>query len=227
MSNEDIRPTSIVGIKRLANFLKAERGIPHHQALNEAARRAGFENFRHAGNKLPAHGRPSETPPSHRLYITAFWKDRDSGARGREATWVDLSAPWADLVTKAQMQAQRSLVRLVPEADDHLAYQYMFSSQSEARRSACAAVRTFQFMDATKLRPTRAHSRVFPRGNYENAIPGKDHYGVWYDPVSKGYVFADEPYEPRAMQYAAARAAWASEHDYEIAKPDWPGPRPN
>jgi hypothetical protein len=222
MSNEEIRPTSIVGIKRLAKSLKAESRIPHHQALNLAARRAGFENFRHAGKKLPTP--PSaRTAPGHRLYITGVWKDRDTGARGGETTWVDLSAPWADLVTRVQMQAQRSLVRLIPEAEDHLTYQYMFGSQSEARRATCAAVRTFQFMDATKLRPTRAHSRVYPGGSSSNAIPGRDHSGSWYDPVSKGYVFADEPYEPRALEHAAARAAWAAQHNYEIAKPDWPG----
>jgi hypothetical protein len=223
MSNEDIRPTSIVGIKRLAKSLKAESGIPHHQALNLAARRAGFENFRHAGKQLPTLPSARTAPPGHRLYITGAWKDRDTGARGGETTWVDLSALWADLVTRAQMQAQRSLVRLIPEAEDHLTYQYMFGSQSEARRAICAALRTFQFMDATKLRPTRAHSRVYPGGSSSNAIPGRDHSGSWYDPVSKGYVFADEPYEPKALEYAAARATWGTQHDYEIAKPDWRG----
>jgi hypothetical protein len=121
------------------------------------------------------------------------------------------------------MKNQRSLVRLVPEADDHFSYQYMFSSQSEARRALCAATRTFQFMDATKLRPTRAHSRVYPGGTSSNAIPGRDHSGSWYEPESKTYVFADEPYEPAAQSRAAERDAWARTHDYAIAEPNWPG----
>lgn len=223
MSNEDVRPTTIVGIKRLAKTLKAESGIPHHEALNLAARRAGFENFRHAGNKLPVLPHSPGARPADRLYITAFWKDRDTGAKGRETTWVDLSTAWAELVTKAQMQAHRSLVRLTPEAEDHLSYDYMFGCQSEARRATCAASRTFQFMDATRLRPTRAHSRVYPGGSYNNALPGNDHSSSWYDPATKGYVFADEPYEPSVVAHAAVRTAWAAQHDYELAKPRWPG----
>jgi hypothetical protein len=223
MSNETIRPTSIVGIKRLARNIKGERGIPHHEALNVAARQAGFESFRHAQNRRPGEGPTAAKAARHRLYLTGFWKDRDSGARGRETTWVDLSLPWSDLVTSAQMRNQRSLVRLVPEAADHFSYQYMFSSQSEARSALCAATRTFQFMDATKLRPTRAHSRVYPGGTSSNAIPGRDHSTSWYEPESKTYVFADEPYELAAQSRAAERDAWARTHDYAIAKPNWPG----
>lgn len=223
MSNATIRPTTIVGIKRLAKAIKAERGIPHHEALNAAARQAGFESFRHASNRALGDGPPVVKAIRHRLYLTGFWKDRDTGARGRETTWIDLSVPWTDLVTRAQMKNQRSLVRLLPEADDHFSYQYMFSSQSEARRALCAATRTFQFVDATKLRPTRAHSRVYPGGSSMNAIPGRDHSSSWYEPVGKTYVFADEPYEPAAQSRAGEREAWARTHDYEIAKPNWPG----
>lgn len=223
MSNQDIRPTSIVGIKRLAKTIKVKRDIPHNQALNEAARLAGFESFKHAGNKLPTHRVKLKAPPLHRLFITAFWKDRDSGARGRETTWVDLSASWTDLVTRTQMQAHRSLVRLVQEAEDHFSYQYMFSSQSSARRATCASVRTFQFIDATKLRPSKAHSRVYPGGSSMNVIPGRDHSSSWYDPASKAYVFVDEPYERAELSVSAERTAWAEAHQYSVFKPDWPG----
>lgn len=223
MSNESIRPTTIVGIKRLAKSIKAECGIPHHEALNAAAKQAGFENFRHASNRLQVSARFTAKAVRYRLYLSGFWKDRETGARGRETTWVELSAPSSELVTRAQMKNQRSLVRLVPEAEDHFSYQYMFSSQSETRRALCAATRTFQFMDATKLRPTRAHSRVYPGGTSSNAIPGRDHTSSWYEPQTKAYVFADEPYEAAAQSRAAEREAWARAHDYDVAKPNWPG----
>ena len=74
MLKQNIRPTSVVGIKRLANTLKGERNIPHHEALDEAARIAGFENFRHAGNKLSQYGAKLAAPLTHRVYISAFWK---------------------------------------------------------------------------------------------------------------------------------------------------------
>jgi len=223
MLNEDIRPTSIVGIKRLAKTLKGARNIPHNQALNEAARIAGFESFRHAGNKLTGPKGQVATPSLHRLYITGFWRERETGARGRETIWVDLSSAWLNLVTRRQMKARGPLVQLVPQAEDHLSYHYVFTSQDEARREVCAAVRTFQFMDATKLRPSTAHARMYPGGNSNNAIPGRDHYSYWYDPVSKGYVFADEPYERAAMAAAVGRAAWAVKYDYEIIRSNWQG----
>lgn len=223
MLNEEVRPTSMVGIKRLAKAFKSSRKIPHSLALDEAARSAGFENFRHALAKLPPSAAVSAPAPRHRLFLSAFWKVQSGAERGHELVWVDLSTGWGNLVTRPQMLAQRSLVRLAPDAEDHLSYRHTFTSQSAARRALCAAVRTFHFMDATKLRPTNAHSRVFPGGRSENAIPGRDHYGSWYDPETKGYVFVDEPYEPAAQHLAVERAAWAARHDYDVVRPDWPG----
>ncbi|MDM0066756.1 hypothetical protein [Variovorax sp. J31P207] len=52
MSNKDVRPTTLIGIKRLAKVLKSTNGIPYLQALDEAARRASLQNFRHASRVL-------------------------------------------------------------------------------------------------------------------------------------------------------------------------------
>lgn len=221
MLSEHIRPTSLVGIKRLARTIKVERAIPHIQALDEAAKRAGFENFRHAGNKLPQPGKSSQ----HRLYITAYWKDRyDSTKVGRETLWVNLSSPWAGLVTRSQMQCERrSLDSFNPEGPDHLVYKTLAISQSSARRVACEAVRTFQFIDATKLQPSRSHSRGYPGGSSSNAVPGRDHASTWYEPESKSFIFVDQPYEPAAKAKASERAAWSVKHGFEIVQPSWPG----
>lgn len=48
--SDQIRPSSMEGIKRLAKRIKREREISHSDALNEAAKIAGFQNFRHATN---------------------------------------------------------------------------------------------------------------------------------------------------------------------------------
>lgn len=45
-------PSTLEGIKRLAKRIKKEKCIQHSDALNEAAKVAGYENFRHAQNKL-------------------------------------------------------------------------------------------------------------------------------------------------------------------------------
>lgn len=223
MLHHEIRPTSVVGIKRLAKTLKAERGIPHLQALDEAAQIAGFENFRHASNKNPSQTLRAQVKTTHRLFVTGSWRDRATGNQGRETFWVDLTAPWANLVTRSQMRLNRSLARVAPTAEDHLTHEYSFESLYEAQKHVCAVIRTFQFIDATKLRPSNAGSRIYPEGNSNNAIPGWDHSTAWYDPSSKGFVFADEPYEPAAKARARERSDWAEKYDYEVVKPNWPG----
>jgi hypothetical protein len=57
--SKDIRPASLDGIKRLAKSIKRGFDIPHHQALDAAAKAAGYENFGHARNVLA-----NQTPPS-------------------------------------------------------------------------------------------------------------------------------------------------------------------
>jgi len=52
MLNKNVQPSTIGGIKRHAKQLKKANGIPHHEALDLAARSASFENFAHARNQL-------------------------------------------------------------------------------------------------------------------------------------------------------------------------------
>ncbi len=223
MSRKAIRPSSLDGIKRLAKSLKVERGIQHIRALDEAARLAGFQNFRHASKAL-RNGVKAKRPSSgNRTFITVYWKDREAGSSGRETLSIMLSQRWSDLITPLQLQNHRALIDFRPEGPDHLARHHLVQSQSQARRTTCAAARTLQFMDATKLRPSKSHSRAYPGGRSSNAIPGRDHYSVWYDRDTKRYLFADEPYEAAAESNAAERTAWAQRHGYVMAKPTWGG----
>lgn len=220
MSKEAIRPSSLDGIKRLAKSIKAEKGTQHTQALDEASRAAGFQNFRHASNTLRS---PHQAEHKERLFITAYWKDRDNGTRGRETLTVWLSARWEELVSPTQLRNHRALMALRGEGPDHLSVDRLRFTQSEARSSVCAAARTLQFIDATKLRPSSSYSRIFPKGNLSNSIPGMDHYSAWYDPASKRYLLADEPYENAVEDIAHEREAWGTNHGYAIAKPKWAG----
>lgn len=54
MELEHIKPATLEGIKSLAKKIKKRDLIPHHEALNKAAVQAGYQNFRHAQNKLSA-----------------------------------------------------------------------------------------------------------------------------------------------------------------------------
>ena len=217
------RPSTLDGIKRLAKSLKAERSIQHIRALDDAAQAAGFQNFRHASNVLRTAPKPERPRLGHCVFLTAYWKDRESGVSGRETLTIWLSAPWGDLITSLQLQNHRALVNFRAEGRDRLAREHLQRTQSEARRAVCAAARTLHFMDATKLRPSKSHSRAFPGGRSSNAIPGSDHYSIWYDRQTKRYLFADEPYEKAVEGKGQERETWAKEHGFAIVKPEWAG----
>lgn len=223
MSDEIIRPSTLDGIKRLAKSLKVERGIQHVRALDQAAQAAGYQNFRHARNVLGDAAKPKRRGGRHRVFLTAYWKVREGSESGRETLSIWLSVPWGDLITPAQFQNHRALLRFRAEGPDHLARQHLSLTQSEARRAVCAAARALHFMEATRLRPSKSHSRAFPGGRSINAIPGRDHHSVWYDRETKRYLFADEPYEKSVESRADERVAWAKRHGYVIVRPQWPG----
>lgn len=48
MIDDSFTPITIVGIKRLARAIKHEREIPHHLALDVAAQKAGYRNYKEA-----------------------------------------------------------------------------------------------------------------------------------------------------------------------------------
>lgn len=48
MLNKIVRPTTIVGIKRLAKQIKKTKNIKLHKALDLASQAAGFDNYKHA-----------------------------------------------------------------------------------------------------------------------------------------------------------------------------------
>jgi hypothetical protein len=212
------------GIKRLAKSIKTKLGIQHAQALDESAKVAGFENFRHALNKLQI-----EKPLAHKLrnvhsvFLTVYWRDKKTDIRGRETLQLQLSTLWSDLIQPVHFQNHRAMANFRREGPDHLAKPELADSQSRARYYACAAARALQFMDATKLRPSKSHSRAYPGGRSSNAVPAHDHESVWYDPETKRYLYVDEPYEAALERATKERDAWAIRHDFTIIKPSWPG----
>ena len=222
MSRNAIRPSTLDGIKRLANSLKREQGTSHLAALDEAARVAGFQNFRHARNVLGATKTSHRSPAWDRVYITSYWNDQ-AGHSGRETLTVSLSAQLPDLAVPTVLQNHRAFVHFYLEGPDHLAEKVLRRAQSEARRSVCTAARALQFICATKLRPSSGSSRVGPAASWQNGIPGRDHVSTWYDPATKRYLLVDEPYDLAVAGLAQEREAWAAKHQFVVEKPVWPG----
>lgn len=224
MLSEIIRPSTIDGIKRLAKSIKKVRGIAHALALDEASRFAEFENFRHARNILLSDvGKWQVVRPRHRVFLTVYWREKETDAKGRETLALQLGTLWSELIRPAQFGNHRALTHFLAEGPDHLARQNNADSQLRARHIICEAARTLQFMDATKLRPSTSYSRAYPGGRSSNAVPAHDHESIWYDPESKRYLYADEPYENAAIKAEVERVAWAERHGFAIAKPSWPG----
>lgn len=91
-----IRPTTLVGIKRRARDLKKLHGVSQSVALDMAAREAEFQNFKHTNKSLkeraiPTH--PSSTYASHIAYLSAYWKDKNAGTKGQEVNSLRLKVP--------------------------------------------------------------------------------------------------------------------------------------
>ncbi|WP_448227441.1 hypothetical protein [Pseudoxanthomonas mexicana] len=87
-----IRPSTVDGIKQLAKKIKRERSTTHTEALDEASRQAGYENFVHARRQL-------STPKTEGfpVYLSIHWyerlADRPAGGTrraGREILRVQL-----------------------------------------------------------------------------------------------------------------------------------------
>lgn len=218
MSNDHIRPLSIEGIKQLAKRLKKSDSISHAVALNKAANAAGCENYIHA---LRAIGGGNPTPQSlFSLYISVLWRDRTTKAMGCEILKVQLGKPLDALVKPVQYKASRGLGTMRREAPDHLADTYTASSQELAREAACEAARTIQFIAATGLVPSKA-KRSFPRGDFQNRMPGSDHDAAWYDPAAKIFIRSNEPYTRGGV--TPEQQAWASRHGWAVAASPWKG----
>ncbi|HKY21342.1 MAG TPA: hypothetical protein VJM31_08990 [Vicinamibacterales bacterium] len=222
MLNHEIHPTTMVGIKRLAKQFRRERGIKHTRALDEAAIQAGFSNFRHAQLALADSHAVKVPEVQHKIFLTGYWRDKQAFT-GRETLTVDLASAWDHLVAPERLRYVRALGRFRQVGPQHLEMTGQCDSQSSARRQICAAARTFHFMDATGLKPSKGSSRAFPGGAKERDLPARDHGSFWFHPASKKYLYADEPYEAAADSERDARAAWVRSSGFAMTRPKWQG----
>lgn len=218
MSNDQIRPSSIEGIKQLAKRLKKSRGIQHAAALDEASKAAGFENHKHARRSLEGGGAVSQS--SAVLYISVLWRERATGVMGCEVLKMQLGKPLDELLKPAHYKASGTLGAMRREGPDHLADTHTASSQEAAREEACRAARTIQFIEATGLIPSNA-KRSYPRGQFQYRMPGSDHDTAWFDPVAKTFIRTNEPYSRGGV--TAEQKEWAVRHGWAVAVSPWKG----
>jgi hypothetical protein len=215
MSTIAVLPSTLDGIKRLARTIKREQNISHHEALDVAARRARFDNFRHAQVQL--HAQVSAGGATHRIFLSAFWMQK--GVRGRETLTIQLPAPLGRIMTASQVGHARALMRFRMEAADHLEARVDLETQEEARLKLFDAARTVEFMAATGLVPATTMKQRDTMDRASRA-PGHDHGSDWIHVESGSWVHLDEPY---ATDLLPERRAWATEQGLTVMQPRWGG----
>lgn len=218
MLTEDIHPTTLVGVKRLAKQLKKTRSIKYADALELAAKSADCMSFRHAQRTLPMRGFGFSKPY---VLLTIYWHDKDSRPRiGRETLRIELSVPILELCEKSALKYVRGFGNLRMVADDHFVCDSIAHNQEYARSRLCTAERSLRFMEHTELRPYRNRT-TYPKVLNRDKLPNMDHSTDWVDEESGQFILVDEPYgnAPNADD----RAAWAGRTGWRIEKTGWPG----
>ncbi|WP_175947928.1 hypothetical protein [Burkholderia pyrrocinia] len=204
------RLSTLDGIKRLAKTIKRDRGISHHQALDEASRAAGYRNLRHAQNQI-------EHSTTHAAYLSAYWANSDG--TGRETLTIRLPKPLVDVIASHQMRKAKNLGWFFLEWVDHIELRTGVSNQQLARDELLAAARTLRFIAATGLRPTTTQQQRRPMRIFDD-LPAFNHASRWVDSETGAWVFIDEPY---ALLEPEKRHSGVADHGIHMTTPEWEG----
>lgn len=221
-----IRPSTVDGIKQLAKKIRRERNISHTEALDDASRQAGYENFLHAKRQLTGGATTSGVP----VYLSVHWRAKrdpngapgSGGRAGCEILRVELARPLVEIVAKHRIPHGRGLHGFRMEYEDHLEHLTDVQGQDEARQALLAAVRSLRFMEATGLQPVSTQRYHELTGKLQS-MPGRDHESEWFDPESEGYIFLDEPYASPLQYHSPERAQWLERNGLQMIAPDWEG----
>jgi hypothetical protein len=217
-------PSSVEGIKRLAQRIRRQASVPHHTALKQAAQAAGFENFAHAQHRLSATTVvPVAAESGPIAFITAYWQDLETGESGRETLSFPLRCTLDALLQRTHFGRNRHLLSFRRKAPDHIECRVVMADQHHAQSGACGVARVLLFMQATGLQPM-SRQLVQPLERWHtDPLRGMDHASTWRDAATGTPVYADEPYGLAVAARAAERTAWASRHGFELSASGWPG----
>ncbi|MEA8592236.1 hypothetical protein PZT57_26680 [Pseudomonas aeruginosa] len=217
MSSTEIHLTSISSLKRHAKSIGRELGIAHHEALDEAARRAGFKDLRDAQEQLAKPAVPFE----HSAFLTAYWEERtnllDESTKigcGRLTLQLPLRMPLGDLVSEVSLENTPYLRGFILDASDHLEARLDCCSEDDAYIALGRAARALLFMAGTGLTGEPSIEREL------RAPFLSDHCSFWYDPETKEPVTLSEPYSNYISDSDRDRLKWS---DLYMAETSWKG----
>jgi hypothetical protein len=216
-----LRPSSIEGIKRLADRIQRDEAIQRAEALERASRSAGYSNYAHARRSLADSLVPER--PRQDIHITAYWHDLPTGETGRETLVIVVDHRLDERIDRRQLANNRHLLSFRRKESDHVEGKQVFGDQRTARKAVCGAARALYFIDATGLQPY-SRSLVSPIERWQSdPFPGSDHASTWRDAASGELVITDEPYRPAISSRDAERLAWAERHGLTLSASKWPG----
>lgn len=209
------------GIKRLAKAIKRASKIPYHDALEQAAQRAGYQNFRHARGRLADTVEAVASAGVFPIFLTAYWRSNEGGS-GRETLRIVARKHWPTLLTVTELQRAYGLEHFRADAVDHFETREDLRSQAVAISKIHQAANSIAFMDATGLRPYSSRNRRAYHQLSEKIteLPAGDHHTTWMDPDSKSVIWIDEPYFEGLLE---SREPWASERGLCVRSTTWAG----
>ncbi|GAA6176994.1 hypothetical protein [Sulfitobacter pacificus] len=214
----DLRPTTLAGLKRKSKTLAKVNSIPLNAAQEMAAQQCGYSNFNHARKVLAL-----ATPPKFSIEFIHRWRDRKIGAFGTETLHFELRRDLMDFPTR--WYNQFAYIDAKRERPNKMVGEYLADTQSSARMFACREARSIQFADATGLKraaATRAN-KIRKRIPYD----GLDHVLSWEHPDTKQVMIIDQPYTalPKATEDAwiVERRNACAEAGLLFIQPSWDG----
>jgi len=218
--------STIDDIKRVARRHKKELGLKHTDALNQAAREVGFESFRHAINKCKSDGQfmlsnKASQLSKFQIRLTQYWADQETRFRGRESLEIPLSKPLNQLISFGRLRLIRGFARVLQRDDLEYQLDHVTHSQKTAQSTLLACSRILSFMDATGLLPSSGFRKAYPARHWH--VPSQDHATYWFDPKTKRYLIADEPYQREFHTELQKRKEWLITHEYVMKTPTWLG----
>lgn len=203
---------TLAGLKSLAKKLKREHELPHHQALDLAARLGNYECYASARKHLP-----DASFEKFAVSICQNWWGHASKDGGTAEISIDLKHPLNELVRQHHLVGYLGSSKLrsggiVERIGDQ-------QDASQAQWFIARIARAIQFMDATGLKPSRSR-KCYPRGLWDARPPIADHDHCWFDPEAKVHVLSTEPYPGRSERRDADQLRWEQEYGWSTTLVD-------
>lgn len=206
---------TLAGLKSLARKIQAEHSIPHHQALEMAARQGGFAGYVDAKRKLP-----EQRDAWCNITVWQNWWGYESRDGGTAEITLRLKTALPELVRPHHLTGYLGACRIRDTEIIERSGQQRHASETQWYIGRIA--RALQFMDATGLRPSNAR-RCYPQADWENRPPVADHDHCWFDPAARAHILSTEPYPGRSERVMAEQATWESLHGWKTLYVPWGG----